>query len=89
MENIRRVTEAAAEKLASEGMIDSTRRALRLIPAVDGRPFVRDDDGRLWRCYLFIEGARTYDVIQNPRQAFEAALQAVVREVYSHARRAA
>ncbi|TSA29567.1 MAG: aminoglycoside phosphotransferase family protein [Verrucomicrobiaceae bacterium] len=73
MENIQRVTEAAAAKLASEGVIDSTRRALRLIPAKNGRPFARDAEGRLWRCYLFIEGARTYDIIQNPRQAFQAA----------------
>ena len=73
MDNIRRVTEAAGEKLVAEGVVDPTRRALKLIPAEDGRPFVRDEEGRLWRCYLFVEGARTYDVIQSPRQAFEAA----------------
>ncbi len=40
---------------------------------MDGRPFVRDADGWYWRCYPFIEGARTYDVIENESQAFEAA----------------
>lgn len=73
MENIQRVTEAAAEKLRADGVWDPTRRSLKLIPARDGRPFVRDEDGRLWRCYLFIEGARTYDIIQNAQQAYEAA----------------
>ncbi|MEX1120069.1 MAG: aminoglycoside phosphotransferase family protein [Terrimicrobiaceae bacterium] len=73
MENIQRVTEAAREKLRSEGVLDPTRRSLRLIAAKDGRPFVRDADGRLWRCYLFIEGARTYDIIKDTQQAFEVA----------------
>lgn len=73
MENIARVTAEAARKLAEEKVVDATRRALRLVPARDGRPFHRDDEGRLWRVYVFIEGARTYDIVQNPRQAYEAA----------------
>ncbi len=73
MDNIARVTAAAAARLEADGVVDSTRRALRLIPARSGKPFVRDAEGRLWRCYLFIEGARTYDIIETPRQAFEAA----------------
>lgn len=73
MENIQRVTEAAAEQLLAEGVIDPTRRTLKLIPGRDGRPFVRDDEGRLWRCYLFLEGARTFDIIQNTGQAYEVA----------------
>ena len=28
---------------------------------------------RYWRAYRFIEGARTYDAVSSPQQAFEAA----------------
>ena len=34
---------------------------------------MRDDEGNWWRMYLFIEFARTYDIIENERQAYEAA----------------
>jgi hypothetical protein len=44
-----------------------------LIPARDGRPFVCDDENNYWRAYLFIEKARTYDAVESPAQAFEAA----------------
>lgn len=73
MENIARVTEAAARRLEIENVPDASRRALRVIPAQDGKPWCRDREGRIWRAYLFIEGARTYDIIQSPKQAFEAA----------------
>lgn len=74
MENIRRVTEAAQAVLkVTPGITDPSRRALRVIPGQDGRAFHLDAQGKYWRCYPFIEGARTYDVIENSRQAYEAA----------------
>ena len=72
MDNIVRVTHHLRAKMA--GAPDASRRALTVIPArVDGRPWVRDRIGNWWRLYLFIERARTYDVIEDARQAFEAA----------------
>jgi hypothetical protein len=71
MENILRVTEHLRGKLA--GAADASRQTLTVIPARDGLPYVRDAEGNWWRLYLFIELARTYDVIENSRQAFEAA----------------
>jgi len=73
MDNILRVTSEAQHQLVEAGVPDSSRRALSVIPATDGKPFHKDGEGRYWRCYPFIEGARTYDIIQNPRQAYEAA----------------
>jgi len=73
MENIRRVTSHLAAKAAADGGADSSRRVLRLIPTRDGCPFHEDGRGAFWRCYLFVEQARTYDLIENPRHAFEAA----------------
>ena len=73
MENIARVTMHAARRAKELAHEDAARRALVLVPSLDGRAYHRDPDGGWWRCYLFIEGARTYDVIETPRQAREAA----------------
>ena len=71
MENVRRVTEHLRHKLA--GNPDISRRTLTLVASQDGKPFYRDEDGNYWRTYLFIEKARTYDAVETPQQAFEAA----------------
>jgi hypothetical protein len=71
MENVRRVTDHLAGKLA--GLPDAARRALTLVPARDGRAWHQDPQGDYWRVYRFIEDARTYDVVQSPEQAHQAA----------------
>jgi hypothetical protein len=71
MENIQRVTSHVAAKLA--GSSEFSRRVLTLIPSFDERPWFCDAEGNHWRVYLFIEKARTYDAVESPRQAFEAA----------------
>ena len=72
MENIQRTTAHVRARLRAEGVTDP-RAALTLCPAADGLPYARDPEGAYWRTYEFIEGARTYDVIETERQAFEAA----------------
>lgn len=71
MENIQRVTAHLERKLV--GQRDFNRRALTVVPARDGRPYFCDKAGNYWRVYLFIERARTYDAVESPQQAFEAA----------------
>ena len=71
MDNIRRVTTHLAAKSAGEP--DQHRRVLTLIPAQDGESFHRDGEGNYWRAYVCIEGARTFDAVESPRQAFEVA----------------
>jgi Ser/Thr protein kinase RdoA (MazF antagonist) len=72
MENIARVTHhARAQVLASGG--DPDRETLTLVPALDGRPFYRAPDGSYWRTYLFIDGARTYDQVEDLRHVYTAA----------------
>jgi len=73
MDNVLRVTREAASQLVAAGVPDPSRRTLNVILTHDGRPFHRDAEGNYWRCYPFIEGARSYDIIQNSHQAFEAA----------------
>lgn len=71
MENIQRVTTHIGRKIA--GQPDFSRCGLTLIPARDGCAWHRDPDGNYWRAYVFIEQARTYDAVQSPQQAFQAA----------------
>jgi hypothetical protein len=71
MENIQRVTSHLAAKMAGER--DFSRRVLTLTPARNGLYYHHDEQGNYWRAYLFIEQARTFDAVESPRQAFEAA----------------
>ena len=71
MDNILRVTTHIRAKCT--GAPDISRRALTVIPARDGAPYARGPAGDWWRMYVFIAGARTYDVIENAEQARMAA----------------
>jgi len=73
MENVQRVTAHATKRAAESGDADASRRALTLVPARSGLPYHRDAAGGWWRCYLFIEGARTHDLVESPEQARAAA----------------
>ncbi len=73
MENVKRVTEHARASLLSNKVGDSSRRSLTLVPTRDGKPMFWDSHGKPWRCYYFIEHCRTYDIIDSPKRAFEAA----------------
>jgi len=71
MENIERVTAHLADKVA--GQPDRHRRVLSLVPARTDLAWHVDADGNTWRAYHFIAGARSYDVVASPEQAFQAA----------------
>lgn len=72
MSNISRVTARAAQRALETGA-DASRRALTLVPTRDGKAYMTDAAGCAWRCYLFIEKARTYDIVETPAHAREAA----------------
>ena len=67
MDNISRVTSHLATKA------DNCRQTLTLVPAKDGKSYIVDADGNYFRTYLFIENATSYDILENSRQAYEAA----------------
>ena len=71
MQNVERVTAHLAKQ--SAGQPDSERRALRLVPARDGRKWHVDAQGETWRAYRFIENARSYETATSVEQAFQAA----------------
>ncbi|MHC4324856.1 MAG: mucin desulfatase, partial [Planctomycetota bacterium] len=72
MENIRRVTNHIRQKL-QERQNKLASRQLVVIDTKDGADFYRDDNGNYWRVYNRIENAITYDIIESPELAYEAA----------------
>lgn len=73
MENFRRVTEHIWRGLHEENMPDRSRRCLLLVPTKEGMFYWQEPGGDFWRACVFIEKATTFDVIESPQQAFEAA----------------
>lgn len=69
MENIARVT----GHLVSKQHGGDSRSALTLVATHEGAPYYRTPEGRYWRVYLFIERAKTFDKLETPEQAFQAA----------------
>lgn len=67
MRNVQRVTMHLVHRVPDHA------RALSLVPARNGDPWHEDENGEIWRCYRFIEDCVTFDVVQNTRQAFQAA----------------
>ena len=72
MENVIRVTEHIRKKVEAENSTD-IRRQLKVIKTQGGLGCYKDLDGQYWRMYNMIEKAMTYDTIENPDLAFEAA----------------
>ena len=62
--NISSVTDFLREKIKQSGG-DASRETLCLIPTHDGALYYIDPDGKFWRMYNYIEGARTYDLVEN------------------------
>ena len=73
MENVDRVTRHALAALHASGSREAYRRTLTCIPALDGKPYVIDGTGSVWRVYPFIERARGYDELETNEQAYQAA----------------
>ena len=77
MGNIQRVTHYLRGVIAREGG-DPARETLTLVRAMDGRPWITDASGDLWRVYLFIEGTVSTDRPETPER-FAAAGEAFGR----------
>ena len=48
-------------------------QTLNLYPGRGGKFWVKGPKGGIWRCYNSIEGCSTYDIVENTRQAYQAA----------------
>ena len=72
MKNIERVTHHINRKVFQKKR-DFGGQTLNLYPGRDGKNCVEGPLGGVWRCYNYIEGCCTYDVVENTRQAYQAA----------------
>ncbi len=48
-------------------------QTLQLFPTRTGGLWIEDETGSFWRCYNYIEGCVTYDIVETTRQAYQAA----------------
>lgn len=71
MENIGRVTDHLRQKLQALPGGRPDRETVTVVPARDGQLFYRDAEGNYWRVYRFIAGARSYDIVGTPDQAYQ------------------
>jgi hypothetical protein len=72
MENIQRVTSYTRQRIMTAGG-DPERRVLTLVPTRKGQSFLKTDGDEYWRTYLYIECARSYDVMTEKRHVYSAA----------------
>ena len=64
-ENVWKITQDLQQAVRAEGG-DPSREALTIFPAKDGKPYVRDRSGEVWRLSLFISGSMSYEIADTP-----------------------
>jgi len=72
MENIERVTAFTRQRILESGG-DPERETLNLVPTLDGKSFYKTAEGEYWRTYVFINDARTYEIVEDLRHVYSAA----------------
>ncbi len=72
MKNIEAVTAHLGRRIKTAGG-DPQRETLTLIPTVDGNSYLHTGQGDYWRGYLFINNARTYEVVEHLDHVYNAA----------------
>lgn len=73
MENILGVTSFLKEKISKNGG-DISRETMNVIKTKNGESYYKDSIGSYWRGYDFIEGAKTYDMVETPDDFYQSAV---------------
>ncbi|OGJ84196.1 MAG: mucin desulfatase [Candidatus Raymondbacteria bacterium RifOxyA12_full_50_37] len=71
MENIQRVTSHLKKQIVAQGG-DPLRETLNVVLSHDNRSFFVSPEGHYWRAYLFIDKAKTYDIVLDGRHIYNA-----------------
>ncbi|MDF2985684.1 MAG: mdsC [Eubacterium sp.] len=71
MNNIELVTGHIKQKFASKGA-DYSRQTLNIIYTNSGKSYFKTNEDKYWRAYVFIEGARTYQIVENENHLYNA-----------------
>ena len=53
---------------------DDERRVLNLVKTKDGKPFYKDEDGRYWRVYDFVESSLSLDLPESTEDFYQSAI---------------
>ena len=72
MENIERVTSHIRLKLIKEGISEIDKKVITHIRCFDNELFYQDKNGNYWTVFLFIEGSKSVEKIENPHHAYLA-----------------
>ena len=72
MRNIQKVTAFLSEKIGRMGG-DAKRETMNLIPTVSGGVYTREENGDIWRAYLFIENATCFERVEKPEDFYQSA----------------
>jgi hypothetical protein len=70
MENIGTVTRHIEHKILSGDPQAVSFSALRLIQTSDRKLFHKSEQGEFWRLYNFIDGTKSFDVVEDPEMAY-------------------
>jgi hypothetical protein len=73
MRNLMRVTRHIRHGLEQERAEDVTRRVITVVPTRNDKPYYRDRNGDYWRTFVFVEGVETFEAVETPSQAYQAA----------------
>lgn len=65
MKNIESITAHLRRKIIVCGG-NPERETLNIIPTTEGKSLYVSEQGEYWRAYIFIEDAKTYDIVENP-----------------------
>lgn len=71
MNNVSGIIEHIKKKVVAEGG-DVLRESLDIIRTTEGKDFYMSEEGGCWRCYRFIEGAHTYQIVENPEHLYHS-----------------
>ncbi len=71
MKNIQLVVNHITATMA-RNHIETSRRAMEFIPADVGGLLYKDEKGEFWRSYIYIDGVRAYNSIEDPALFYEA-----------------
>jgi len=69
MKNIELVTSYIRNQVKNDGR-DPSRAALEIIPTINKKTYAQVDD-YYWRCYRYVIGAKTYEIIEKPELFYE------------------
>ena len=72
LNNIHLATNHIRTKLMAAGETEIDRKVMTYLPALNGKYFVKDEDGNFWTLFIFIRDSHGIEEVTNPDQAFSA-----------------